>query len=396
MSDDLRLMIPGPTPVPSEVLRAMSRPMMNHRAKGFAEILEACTRGVKWMYQTRNDVFILTCSGTGGLEAALVNVLSPGDRVLCLVSGVFGTRFGNIAEAYGAQVDRIECPLGQAYDVPRIEESLTRAPYKIVLMTHNETSTAVLNPIAAVSAAVRKQLPDALLLVDAVSGLGTADLPVDELDLDVVVAGSQKAFMVPPGLAMVSMSPRAWEAHARAKAPRFYFDLGKAREFLAKGQTPWTPAVSVFYGLEVALAALQKEGLPNIFARHDRLARALRAGVRALGMKLLVADDAVASRAVTAIYPPEGVSPGDFRKLMQQKFGIVLAGGQGPLADSIFRVGHLGYCGPLDILAVLGALEIALRELGADVPLGRGVAAAQEILEAKVSDTAPQPAGVIG
>ena len=393
MADDLRLMIPGPTPVPSDVLRAMSRPMMNHRAKSFTEILEACTRGIKWMYQTQNDAYILTCSGTGGLEAALVNVLSPGDRVLCLVSGVFGKRFGDIAEAYGAQVDRIECPLGQAYDVPRIEESLTRAPYKIVLMTHNETSTAVLNPI---SAAVRKQLPDALMLVDAVSGLGTADLPIDKLDLDIVVAGSQKAFMVPPGLAMLTMSPRAWEAHAKAKAPRFYFDIGKARDFAAKGQTPWTPAVSVFYGLEVAVQKLQAEGLADIFDRHDRLTRALRAGVRSLGMKLLVTDDAMASRAVTAIYPPEGVSPGDFRKLMQKEFGIVLAGGQGPLADSIFRIGHLGYCGPLEIITVLGALEIALRDLGADIRLGQGVAAAQEILSAKAPAAMPQPAGAVG
>jgi aspartate aminotransferase-like enzyme len=382
-------MIPGPTPVPSEVLRALSKPMINHRAKNFADILDRCTQGVKWMYQTENDVYILTCSGTGGLEAALVNVLSPGDKVLALISGVFGKRFADIAQTYGAEVDRYETPLGQAYDVPRVEEALERQPYKLVLMTHNETSTAVLNPIAAVAAAVRKHLPDAVILVDAVSGLGTADLPVDKLDLDVVVAGSQKAFMVPPGLAMVSMSPRAWEVHKSARTPRFYFDLGKARDFLAKGQTPWTPAVSVFYGLDAAVASLRAEGLHNIFARHEMLSRAVRAGVKALGMKLLVVDDAAASRAVTAIYPPEGVSPGDFRKLMQQRFNIVLAGGQGPLTDSIFRVGHLGYCGPLDILDVLGALEIALRDLGADIAFGKGVAAAQEIFAAK---EAPAPA----
>ncbi|MBM3275162.1 MAG: alanine--glyoxylate aminotransferase family protein, partial [Candidatus Sericytochromatia bacterium] len=190
-------------------------------------------------------------------------------------------------------------------------------------------------------------------------------------------------------LAMVSMSARAWEVHKSAKAPRFYFDLGKARDFLAKGQTPWTPAVSVFYGLDAAVASLRAEGLQNIFARHEMLARAVRAGVKALGMKLLVLDDEAASRAVTAIYPPDGVSPGDFRKLMQQRFNIVLAGGQGPLTDAIFRVGHLGYCGPLDVLDVLGALEITLRELGADIALGKGVAAAQEIFAAKA---APAPA----
>lgn len=392
MAEDSRLMIPGPTPVPSEVLRAMSRPMINHRAKGFAEILDNCTQGVKWLYQTQNDVFILSCSGTGGLEAALVNVLSPGDKVLSLIAGVFGKRFADIAATYGAQVDRVEFPLGKGYDPDVICEAAAKGPYKLVLMTHNETSTAVLNPIREAAAAIRRHLPDAVILVDAVSGLGTADLPVDDLDLDVVIAGSQKAFMVPPGLAMVSMSARAWAAYGEAKAPRFYFDLGKARDFLAKGQTPWTPAISVFYGLEVAIASLRKEGLQDIFDRHDRLAMALRAGIKALGMKLLVTEDRFASRAVTAIYPPDGVSPGDFRKLMNERFGIVLAGGQGPLVDSIFRIGHLGYCGPLDILSALAALEIALKDLGADITLGNGVALAQEAFARK---RVPLPAGAL-
>ena len=386
---DQRLMIPGPTPVPQSVLQAMARPMMNHRSKAFAEILEDCTGGARWMFQTRNDVYILTTSGTGGLEAAAVNVLSPGDRVLALVSGVFGKRWADICQTYGADVERVEWPLGQAYDVERVREALAKGPYHVVLMTHNETSTTVLNPIAQIAALVRRELPDALLLVDSVSGLGTADLPIDALDLDIVVAGSQKAFMLPPGLAYLAVSPRAWEAIDKAKAPRFYFDLIRARDFKAKGQTPWTPAISVFYAMQEALRQLRAEGLAAIFARHQRLAMGLRAGVRALGLELLVKDDAIASRAVTGVWPPGGVAANDFRKVMQDRFGIVLANGQGPVQDKIFRIGHLGYVGELDITSCLAALEIALVGLGARIDLGTSVAAAQaEFMRA----AAPEPA----
>lgn len=374
---DQRLMIPGPTPVPSSVLRAMSKPMINHRAKAFADILDDCTRGAQWMFQTQNDLLILSCSGTGGLEAAAVNVLSVGDRVLSLITGVFGRRWADICKAYGAEVERVEWPMGEAYDVERVREALAKGPFKVVLMTHNETSTTVLNPIAEIAALVRREQPDALLLVDSVSGLGTADLPVDKLDLDIVVAGSQKAFMLPPGLAYLSVSARAWEAIAQAKAPRFYFDLLKAREFKAKGQTPWTPAISIFYAMQEALGLLREEGLENVFARHERLARALRAGVKALGLELLVKRDAVASRAVTGVWPPEGVAANEFRKTMQSKFGIVLANGQGPVQDKIFRIGHLGYCTDLDITSCLSALEIALTGLGARLELGTSVAAAE-------------------
>ncbi|MBU6428204.1 MAG: aminotransferase class V-fold PLP-dependent enzyme, partial [Cyanobacteria bacterium REEB65] len=275
--------------------------------------------------------------------------------------------------------------MGEAYDARRVAEALAKGRYQAVLMTHNETSSTVLNPIAEISALIRREQPEALQLVDSVSGLGTADLPVDKLGLDVVVAGSQKAFMLPPGLAYLAVSPRAWEAIAKAKAPRFYFDLLKARDFKAKGQTPWTPAISIFYAMQESVRSLREEGLENIFARHLRLAMALRAGVRALGLELLVKDDAIASRAVTGVWPPEQVAANDFRKLMNEQFGIVLANGQGPVQDKIFRIGHLGYCHPLDITGCLSALEIALRQLGAKLEFGASVAAAEESLARAIS-----------
>ncbi|MEB3299077.1 MAG: alanine--glyoxylate aminotransferase family protein [Candidatus Sericytochromatia bacterium] len=378
-------MIPGPTPVPDEVLREMSRPMVNHRSALFSAILADCRSGAQWLYRTRHDVMFMTSSGTGGLEAALVNVLSPGDRVLALVSGVFGKRFADMAAVFGADVTRLETRAGEAYRLDRVAEALEGGPYRAILMTHNETSTAVLNPIREVAAMARARWPEALLLVDAVSGLGSAPLDMDAWDLDIVVSGSQKAFSVPPGLAMLAVSPRAWRAVDEARCPRFYFDLRKARDFDAKGQTPWTPAISIFYALAKGLERMQAEGLEGILARHDELTLGLRAGLDALGLELLVKSDESASRAVTAVFPPEGISPSDFRKRMQAHYGIVLAGGQGALTDTIFRIGHLGHCNKLDILACLGALESVLVELGAAVVPGRGVAAAQDCWRAVIS-----------
>lgn len=378
MAEHMRIMLPGPTPCPDEVLRALSRPMINHRGPEFAQIVNACTEGVKWLYQTSHDLLTLTTSGTGAMESAIVNVLSPGDRVLALVTGEFGKRFATIARTYGAQVDVLEVPYGTPVTPEDVERKLQEGtPYRAVLMTHNETSTSLLNPIDGIAPVVRRHLPDALILVDAVSGLGTSSLPVDALDLDVVVAGAQKAFMLPPGLAFASVSPRAWEAYQQAKMPRFYFDYGKARDFLAKGETPWTPAISLFYGLEVAVRMLREEGLEGIFTRHERLMRMVRAGARGLGLKLVVAEDRYASRAVTGIYAPEGMDPGLLRKTLQSRYGYVVAGGQGPLAPHIFRVGHLGYYDEADVLGLLAALEATLVGLGADVEPGAAVAAAQ-------------------
>lgn len=381
MTDHTRIMLPGPTPCPDEVLRALSRPMINHRGPEFAQLFAACTEGVKWLYQTEHDLLTLTTSGTGAMESAVVNMLSPGDPVLALVSGEFGKRFASIAKTYGAEVDSLEVPYGTPVTPEVVRERLLGGKaYAAVLVTHNETSTSLLNPLEEIARVVREFLPDTLILVDAVSGMGTSNLPVDAWDLDVVVAGAQKAFMLPPGLAFASVSPRAWEAYARAKMPRFYFDYGKARDFVSKGQTPWTPAISLFFGLEIALRMLRAEGLEGIFKRHERLTRMIRAGARGLGLKLVVDEDRYASRAVTGIFAPEGLEPGLLRKTLQARYGYVVAGGQGPLTPHIFRIGHLGYYDEADVLGLLAALEATLVSLGADAQPGSAVAAAQREL----------------
>lgn len=386
MSDQMRIMLPGPTPCPSSSLREMARPMINHRGPEFGAMLRTITQELQWVHQTQNEVLILTTSGTGAMESAIVNMLSPGDRVLALISGEFGKRFAKIAETYGAVVDTLEAVYGQPILPEMVAEKLRGVSYKAVLLTHNETSTSILNPVKAIAELIRRELPDTLILVDSISGLGTAPLAVDELDLDVVLSGAQKAFMIPPGLAFAAVSPRAWAAYAHAKMPRFYFDYGKAREFAKKGQTPWTPAISLFFALEESLHLLKKEGLDAIFARHELMMRMIRAGARALGLKLVVADDAYASRAVTGIFSPEGISPADLRKTLQTEFGYVVAGGQGPLTDHIIRIGHCGYYDAADMLGMLAALEAALLKLGAKVTPGAAIAAAhEELLPAKAA-----------
>ncbi|MBO9541510.1 alanine--glyoxylate aminotransferase family protein [bacterium] len=385
MSDQMRIMLPGPTPCPASSLRAMARPMINHRGKEFMAMLEGLTADLRWAYQTQNDVLILTTSGTGALEAAIVNMLSPGDRVLALITGEFGKRFAKIAETYGAVVDKVEAVYGEPITPEMVAEKVGGAAYKAVLVTHNETSTSLLNPLKEIAEVIRRALPDTLILVDAVSGLLTAPLPVDEWDLDVVLSGAQKAFMIPPGLAFASVSPRAWAAHAEAKMPRFYFDFTKARDFLKKGQTPWTPAISLFFALEEAMVLLKKEGLSGIFERHALMARMIRAGAKALGLRLVVENDRYASMAVTGIYPPEGISPSALRKTLQDRFGYVVAGGQGPLTDSIIRIGHCGFYDAADMLGMLAVLEASLTQLGAKIPVGAGVAAAEAELAARTA-----------
>lgn len=379
MTDHMRIMLPGPTPCPASTLREMGRPMINHRGPEFGELFQGLTEDLQWAYGTRNEVLILTTSGTGAMESAIVNTLSPGDRVLALITGEFGKRFATIAETYGAVVDRVEAPYGEPMTPERLAPSLS-GDYRAVLITHNETSTALLNPVAELAGMIRRALPDALILVDAVSGLLTAPLDMDALDLDVVLAGAQKAFMIPPGLGFAAVSPRAWEAHQHARMPRFYLDYGKAREFAAKRQTPWTPAISNFFALAESLRILKGEGLEAIFARHERLMRMVRAGARALGLRLVVEDDRYASRAVTGIFAPERVGPAKLRKTLQGRYGYVVAGGQGPLTDAIFRIGHCGYYDEADMLGVLAAFEATLLELGEAIVPGAAVAAAQREL----------------
>jgi len=362
----MSLRIPGPTPCPEKVLHAMSKQMINHRGKEFGEMMVRITARLKDLFQTKGDVFILTSSGTGGMEASIANTLSPGDKVLSLSNGVFGDRYATIAERFGAEVTRVKFEWGKAVEPDGADKAL-KADDKIkaVLVTHNETSTGVTNDLGAIASVVRKY--DKLLLVDAISSLGCIDLPVDKWGCDVVVTGSQKGWMVPPGLAFISASERAWQAHKVAKMPRFYWDFAQARDFLQKNQTPWTPAVSIFYALDVALPLMLEEGMPNIFARHARLGHKAREGVKSLGLTLY-AEEKVASNTVTAVNAPPGVDGKKITEIMRDEHGIVLSGGQSTLAGKIFRIGHLGFVTDSEIDDVIRELSHALPKAGYKIP----------------------------
>ena len=364
----MNLRIPGPTPCPDDVLEAMSGQMINHRGPEFSALIERITDGLKQLFQTEHDVLILTASGTGAMEALVVNTLSPGDKVLAVSIGAFGDRFGDIAETYGAEVERLAFEWGTAADPEAVAQALANdESIRAVLVTHNETSTGVTNDLEAIAAACRRARPDVLLVVDAISSLGSVPCAVDAWELDVVATGSQKGWMTPPGLAMVSVSPRGWKAFERAKMPRFYFDFGRARDFLTKGQTPWTPAISIFYALDVALERLRGEGLEAIVSRQRRLGELTRREVKALGLQLL-AEERVASNTVTAVKVPEGVDGAALNTLMREEYQVVLAGGQGKLAGKIFRIGHLGYVSEEELEATFAALRTALPRLGVMLP----------------------------
>jgi aspartate aminotransferase-like enzyme len=356
------LRVPGPTPCPSEVLQAMTKQMINHRGPEFAQMLDGVTAKLKQLFQTKNDLFLLTGSGTGGLEAAIVNALSPGDKVLSVSIGVFGDRFGTIAEQFGAEVVPLRFEWGKAADADAVRKALKSEPkVKAVLVTHNETSTGVTNDLGAISTAVKEF--DKLLLVDAISSLGSINLPVDDWHCDVVVTGSQKGWMVPPGMAMVSISQEGWRAQASAKMPRFYWDFGKAKSYLEKGETPWTPAISVVFALSVALDMILKEGLANIFARHARVAQAARDGIKSLGLSLF-AEESHASNTVTAVAASDGLDTKKMLKIMREEHQVVLAGGQQKLDGKIFRIGHLGWVTEDDIEIVISALKKVLPQAG--------------------------------
>ncbi len=357
-----QLRVPGPTPCPSEVLQAMSRQMINHRGPEFGQILNGVTAKLKQLFQTKNDLFLLTGSGTGGLEAAIVNTLSPGDKVLSVAIGVFGERFATIAKQFGAEVTPLNFEWGKAADTDAVRKALKAEPkIKAVLVTHNETSTGVTNDLAAISSTVKEF--DKLLLVDAISSLGSINLPVDYWHCDVVVTSSQKGWMVPPGLAMVSVSQEAWQAYATAKMPRFYWDFTKAKSYLEKGETPWTPVISVVFAFQVALDMMLKEGLTNIFARHTRVGKATRDGIKSLGLSLF-AEESHASNTVTAVAASNGLDPKKMNKILREEHQIVLAGGQQRLDGKIFRIGHLGWVTEKDIKVVISALKEVLPKAG--------------------------------
>lgn len=357
-----QLRIPGPTPCPPEALEAMAWPMINHRGPEYKNMLWEVTDKMKQVFQTKNDLLILTGSGTGGLEAVLVNTLSPGDKVLSVSIGVFGDRWASIAQEFGAEVISLNVEWGKAADPDDVRRVIQANPdVKAVMVTHNETSTGVTNDLGAISKVVKEA--DKLLLVDAISSLSSINLPVDEWHCDVVVTGSQKGWMVPPGLTMVSVSAEAWKAHAEAKMSRFYWDFTKAKTFLEKGQNPWTPAISIVYALTVSLDMILKAGIKNVFARHARIGQMTRDGIKSLGLSLF-AEESHASNTVTAVAASDGLDIKELRRILQADHKVVLAGGQQRLDGKIFRIGHLGWVNESDIEAVLSALKIALPRAG--------------------------------
>ena len=371
------LRIPGPTALPPSVRDAGARQMINHRGPEFAAMLDRILTGMKPYFGTTSDVAMITTAGSGGLEAAIVNVLSPGDQVLGVSIGSFGDRFAKIAGIYGAQVTRLDAEWGYAAAPDEIRERLRSMPaVKAVLLTHNETSTGVMNPIPELAAAIRDERPEALILVDSVSGLGAVPFEMDAWGVDVVVTGSQKAWMSAPGLAMIAASPRAWAAMETATMPRFYLDLRAHRDAAANGQTPFTPAIAVVFQVDEGLRLMATEGAESIFARHEACAAAARAGLAALGFELF-ADPRYASRTVTAALVPENLDWKAFNAEVKRR-GVVLAGGQGKLTGRIFRLGHLGSVTVEEMLGAFSTLEIASLVMGRPVEPGIAVAAAQK------------------
>ena len=359
------LRLPGPTPVPPDVVQAMSKDMIDHRGAEFAEILNRITANLQRAFLTRNDIFVFTSSGTGAMEAAIVNTLSPGERVLAISVGNFGDRFARIATAYGADVSVLKFPDGEAVDPERVRQALADDPaVSAVLVTHNETSTGITNELEVIAGIVKGEF-DKLILVDAISSLGSINLPVDAWDLDVVVAGSQKGWMCPPGLAMISVSARAWKAAETAAMPKFYFSLAEAKKSFGLGQTPWTPAISLLYGLDHALQQMLAQGdMESVYAFHQRIAQYTRDGLKALGLKLVATEEKYASNTVTAAYLPEGITDEALLNMLRDDYDIIAAEGRGLLAGRVFRIGHMGYVSSEDIDAVLAALKEALPKLG--------------------------------
>ena len=381
MKDKTFLMIPGPTPVPERVLLEIAKHPMGHRSSEFSKILESVYSDLKYVFQTKNDVLVYTASGTGAMDAALSNLINPNDKVLSLVIGNFGQRWAKIAKALGADVETIEVEPGNAINPAVLKERLaqdTNKEIKIVTLTHNETSTGVTNNVKELVALIKEH--GAISVVDGVTSIGAIECKMDEWGIDVLVSGSQKGFMLPPGLAFLAASEKAWAKHKECERPNFYFNWEANRKSVLDNSTAFTPAVSLFAGLKVALEMIKEEGIENVVARHTKLANGLRAAVKAIGLKLFATDETTASNSITAIYPPEGISVPDIRKVLKNDYDIVVANGQNKLKDKIFRMGTLGFVSERDVITAVGALEATLYKLGHKFELGKGVATLIEYL----------------
>jgi len=373
------LFTPGPTPVPHQVLEAMSRPIIHHRSSDFRTILESCLERLKLVYRTERDVLMYTGSGTAGMESAIVNLCAPGERAVVVSAGHFGERWGSMARAFGAEVDEVRYEWGESPVADDLAGRLRElGGAKVVFLTHSETSTGVVADVQGLAAAAKDA--GALVVVDAVSSLGAVPLETDAWSLDAVISGSQKALMTPPGLATVSVSPDGMRTAAEGGGQRYYFDWERTRDAQERFDPSFTPAVSIVAGLEVALGLLLDEGLEQAFERHARLGRACREGVKAMGLELFSPDDD-RSAVVTAILAPDGLDSGELVQTLRKRLGIVLAPGQGPLKGRVFRIGHIGYYDIFDITTALAGVELVLAEAGADIQRGVAVTRAMEAFE---------------
>ena len=371
------LMAPGPTPVAPQTLLAMAEPIIHHRSPQFYAVVAEVEEGLKFLFQTKNEVLILVASGTGAMEGAVTNFLSAGDKTLVVRSGKFGERWEEICTAYGVKAQTLDVEWGKSIKPEAIEGALKADPaIKAVYIQAHETSTGVKHPVEEIGWVVRK-FPGTILVVDAISALGVYDLKTDDWQVDIMVSGSQKALMLPPGLAFASVSEKAWALNKSAKLPRFYFDFAKERKNLAKNTGAYTSAVTLVIGLQQVLRQIKADGLEVIFARNKRLSEATKAGVTALGLALFTQENS--SEALTAIKAPEGIDGQEVVKIMREKYGVTIAGGQAQAKGKIFRISHMGYVNEFDVIVALSALEMALKDLGYPVALGAGVKAAEMV-----------------
>ena len=372
MKDKTFLMIPGPTPVPESVLIEMAKHPMAHRSKEFSNILKDVYEDLKYVFQTKNDVFLFTASGTGAMCAALENIINEGDKVLCLSIGNFGARWAKIASSRGAAVTKIEVEAGKVISPEMLEDALNKdKDIKIVTLTHSETSTGAANDIKTLCSIIKKH--GTLSVVDGITSLCAMEFKTDEWKIDVAISGSQKGFMVSPGLSFLTASEDALKMHEKCKYPSFYFNWTEHKKSLAKDTTPFTPAVNLITSLHAALKMIKEEGIENVNLRHKKLTLALRAAIRSIGLKLLVENDDNASHAITSILPPEGISVPDIRKTLKEDYDIIVANGQGNLENKIFRMGTLGFVCERDLIMAVGSLEASLIKLGYKFETGIGI-----------------------
>jgi len=381
MQDKLNLMIPGPTPVPENVLSAMSKHPIGHRSVAFQEIVKKTTEQLKWLHQTNADVLTITGSGTAAMEAGIINTLSRGDQVICGDNGKFGERWVKVAKAYGLDVKVVKSEWGQPLDPNEFKiilEGDSDKKIKAVILTHSETSTGIINDLKAINQEVKNH-GKAITIADCVTSLGACNIPMDEWGIDVIASGSQKGYMIPPGLSFVAMSRRAWEANAQSTLPKFYLDLKQYLKTINNNSNPFTPAINLYFALEASLTMMQKEGLDNIFTRHARHQKATQEGIKAMGLNLFT-KEGFGSPSITAVQP-ENIDAESIRKSIKNDFDIILAGGQDHLKGKIFRIGHLGFVNDRDIISVISALESTLDKMGKlKLPIGQGISKTISVL----------------